>query len=56
MSFDLVNEDYSENHYLSVNYSGLIPHLINKIHSQDKRIKELEEKLNKLYELLDIKE
>jgi len=53
---DLVSDDGSQDHYLAVNYTGLIPHLINKIHSQDKRIKELEEKLNKLYELLDIKE
>ena len=32
---------------LSVNYIELIPHLINKIHQQDKRINELEAKINK---------
>ena len=34
--------------YLAVNYTELIPHLINKIHTQDKRINELENKLNQL--------
>ena len=37
---------------LGVNYTELIPHLINKIHQQDKRINELEAKVNKLCELL----
>ena len=43
-------DDLSDEHYLSVNYIELIPHLINKIHAQDKRINELEEKLNRLLE------
>ena len=62
--------DATDEKYLTVNYVELIPHLINKIHSQDKVIKELQtkfeqsttiitqlsEKLDKLYALLELKE
>ena len=65
---DLVTEDRTENHYLAVNYTGLIPHLIkvhqmnrqqiedlqHKIHSQDKIVEDLNQKLNKLSEVLGV--
>jgi len=37
---------------LGVDYIGLIPHLINTIKAQDKRIKELEDKVDKLIGLV----
>ena len=51
---ELVYEDKSDEKYLSVNYTELIPHLINKIHQQEKIISDLTEKMNKIYELLEI--
>ena len=53
---ELVYDDKSENHYLSVNYTELIPHLIVKIQNQNKTINQLQSRIDKLYELLDIKE
>ena len=64
---ELVYDDGSANHYLSVNYTELIPHLIkaykvskqqiqdlqHKIHVQDKKINELESKIDRLTELLE---
>ena len=47
-----INHNPNNDDILSVNYIELIPHLINKIHQQDKRINELEAKVNKLCELL----
>ena len=41
-----------EEHMLSVNYTELIPHLINKCKQQDKRINELESKIDMLIERL----
>ena len=40
--------DVTSDHYLAINYIELIPHLINKIHAQDRLINELSEKINKL--------
>ena len=65
---ELVSSDRNNEHYLSVNYIELIPHLINKIHSlnniisqlqagkalMEQQISELSEKLNKISELLGI--
>ena len=51
---ELVYEDKSDEKYLSVNYTELIPHMINKIHQQEKIISDLTEKMNKIYELLEI--
>ena len=45
---ELVYDDRSENHYLSVNYTELIPHLINKVKTQQKLINEQNEKINDL--------
>ena len=50
---ELVFDGGGDEHLLSVNYIELIPHLINKIHQQDKRIKELEAKIDKLFELIE---
>ena len=49
---ELVCEGGGEETYLSVDYIGLIPHLINTIKAQDKRIKELEAKVDKLIGLI----
>ena len=59
---ELVYDGGGEEHMLSVNYTELIPHLINKIHqqdkrieAQDKRIQELESKIDTLIELFNSK-
>ena len=46
---ELVSAGRDKEHYLGVNYTELIPHLINKIHQQDARIKELERKIDMIY-------
>ena len=53
---ELIYSDNTNEHYLSVNYTELIPHLINKIKQQDRIIQTLSNKLDKIFELLDIKE
>ena len=50
---DLVSDDNTEDHYLAVNYTGLIPHLINVVKKQDKRIAELEARIDKLTALCE---
>ena len=49
---ELVYDSGGEEHMLSVNYTELIPHLINKCKQQDKRIQELESKIDMLIERL----
>ena len=49
---ELVYDDGSEDHYLSVNYTELIPHLINKIKQQDKQIESLMKQFNELKDLI----
>jgi len=58
---ELVYDDNSENHYLSVDYISLIPHLINKVKTQQKlineqneKINDLTNKMNKVFEVLDL--
>ena len=58
---ELIYDDMSDEHYMSVNYTELIPHLINKCKQQDKKINELEAKitesqqmLDKIYQLLNV--
>ena len=43
---ELIYDDGSKNHYLSVDYMSLIPHMINKIKSQQKIINDLNNKMN----------
>ena len=45
---ELVYDDNSENHYLSVDYIGLIPHLINTIKHQQKIINDMNDRLKRL--------
>ena len=51
---ELVCGGSSEDDMLGVDYIGLIPHLINTIKAQDKRIKELEDKVDKLIGLVGV--
>ena len=46
--------DDDENEYLGVDYNGLIPLMINTIKKQNRRIKELEDKVDKLIELVNV--
>ena len=42
-----------ETNYLGVDYEGFIPLLINKCQQQDRRIKELNDKVNKLESMIE---
>lgn len=50
---ELVHEDKTENHYLSVNYTEIIPHLINVVKDQKKTINDLTERIEKLESIIN---
>ena len=51
--YDGVRVEGDETNYLGVDYEGFIPLLINKCQQQDRRIKELNDKLESMIEKLN---
>ena len=51
--YDGVRVEGDETNYLGVDYEGFIPLLINKCQQQDRRIKELNDRVNKLESMIE---